>query len=282
MPEQQSRRGVTVSGNLDLSQPFETPSVRFGTKGLNLKVSADLVPSDEYRVLTNALHHASGEVTGRPGLIELNHTDDIHSVRRITEADGSDWTRIWGVGQSVGIGKTTITELEGDFFGRPFSLVPYRPPLSNESWMYVTDRNKGRKVALDGTILPISLTAPTAVITATASPKEITRIVDFGPEDGTDGAAWTKNAGFDYSEEPIETVIPAANDFGGFDGGAIEFVAQPGTAGTDNPVAEAEKGYYSFWGLPLTRNLSVVGTETASDEDLIHLWVKFSHPFLTA
>src|SRR5678816_4896663 len=51
---------------------------------------------------------------------------------------------------------------------------------------------------------------------------------------------------------------------------------------TTNAVYEAAKGYWSFWGLPRTLNLNVVGAQIASDEDLIHIWTKFSHPDLTA
>ncbi|HZI93228.1 MAG TPA: hypothetical protein VFE84_03220, partial [Patescibacteria group bacterium] len=279
MPEQGSRRGVPIT-SATFEAPFETPGVRFGLKGLDLKNASDITPPDAYRLLTNATHDVNGQITARPGLVDLTgHTDDIHSVRRLNDPDSATFTRIWGVGTSVGFGQAAITETEAGFSGQPLCLVPYRPPLSGEPWMFITDQNKGRKMRADGLTLPISLAAPTIAASPSVAAQEITRICDFGPEDASDGAAWTKNAGFDFSDPPNETAIPEAQDFGGRDGGEVHFLAQPSTT---NAVAEAGKGYWSYWGLPKTLNLNVVGAQIASDEDLIHIWTKFSHPDLTA
>lgn len=282
MPEQTSRRGVAVTAS-PFEQPFESPIFRYGVLGLNLKDSADALQPGQYRRLTNATHSADGELTARPGLTALTDViDDVHSVRRLNDPEDATWTRVWGIGTSIYVGQSgALTEIESGFSGDPLSLVPYRPPLSDESWMFLTDRLKGRKVRPDGLDLPISLAFPPTAPVVTVQPAQQTPICAFDSSDGSDAAAWTNNAGFDYSETPQATLIPVTTDGGGVSGFTVEFKAQPNAA-LGNPVFDAAKGYYSYWGLPKTLNLNLVGAVAAEDEDLIHLWVKFSHPDLTA
>ncbi len=283
MPEQSSKRGAQVTGNLQLDQPFESAPVRFGVKGLDLKSASDQVPPDAYRRLTNVLHDMNGQLVARPGLIDLTgHTDDIHSIRRLNDPDSNTFTRIWGVGTSLGVGQSSITEVDSGYSGSPLCLVPYRPPLSGEPWMFVTDRNRVRKVRADGLDLPIGLPAPGTAPSVAVAEKEITNIAQFDTSDTTDFAQWTNNAGFDYSDIPLPTVIPETQAHLSKDGDGVAFIAQPGVNNTADPVFQAAKGYFSFWGMPLIRDLTVVGSQPATDDDLIHLWVLFTHPDLTA
>jgi len=280
MPEQGSRRGVGITQS-NFEAPFDSPIFRYGVGGLNLRAAADALDPGQYRRLTNAFHAGNGELTARAGLTTLTDVgDDIHSVRRLNDPEDGTFTRVWGQGNALAIGQSgALTEVDTGYSTDPLTLVPYRPPLSDESWMFVGDRLRTRKVRPDGLDLPIGMTPPAAAPSVTVQAAQVTPICEFAAVDGTQASAWTNNAGFDYSEVPNPTAIPVTTDGGGIDGDTVEFKAQPSTS---NAVFAAAKGYYSYWGLPRTLNLNLVGSVAAEDDDLLHLWVKFSHPDLTA
>jgi hypothetical protein len=145
--------------------------------------------------------------------------------------------------------------------------------------MFIGDRTKNQKLSADGITLPIGMPPPVAAAAPSVLPQEKTQICQFDSSDASDAGAWTNNAGFDFSLIPNPTDLPVTTDAFGQDFNSVQFKANPSTS---NAVFQAAKGYYSFWGLPRTVDLSVVGSQTASDDDLLHLWVMFSHPDLTA
>ena len=69
--------------------------------------------------------------------------------------------------------------------GDPLTLVPHRPTLSSDPWMWVADRNKMVKVRADGLVLPIGLPAPTTPPVVTHGPHQKTNLAGCDTSDGS-------------------------------------------------------------------------------------------------
>ncbi len=277
MPEQQSGRGQPITA-APFESPFTTEIYPLGVGGLNLKDALDAIPVGQFARLTNMIHSNDRALTGRPGLTSLATVGtEHHSVRRLSDPQAGTYTRIWGVDQKLYRGQSgALTEIDAGYSGDPLYLLPHRPPLSGDPWMFVADRSRMRKVRADGLDLPIGLPAPAAALVTALAAEEITYIAKFDPnltpnpgvDDGTAGVNWTNNAGFDYSTPPLTTGVPTV--------AGSEFITNPGAA-----IEAAKLGYNSWWGLARILDLSVVGAQPASDDDILNFVTKFSHPDLT-
>jgi hypothetical protein len=289
MAEQISRRANNVT-SAGFDQPFETHIVRFGAGGLNLKDSLDAM--EGWSRMTNIWHEAENEVTARPGQDPIaTHTGDCHSVRLLRSASTSD-TRFWGVADQILRGHHGALAVAdaGPYSGDPVALVPHRPTLSGDSWMFIGDRARMRKISPTGLSVPIGLPAPTTpATTALASEHRgiIAMCSDTEP-DGTGAAAWVPQAGVDGEGTPVNTPDAAVGTEGPINtvtGSAIFLRVDPGA-----PV----KGYDAWWGCPAVRDLTqlhevsgdvVVGggtTTPANDNDICSILLKTSHPAFMA
>lgn len=272
MPEQVSRRGQGVT-SAPFESPFETAIYPFGQGGLNAKDALDAIPVGQFTRLTNMVHAADRALTGRPGLTSLATAGtEHHSVRRLNDPQAGTSTRIWGIDQKLYRGLSgALTEIDSGYSGDPLYLLPHRPPLSGDPWMFVADRARMRKVRADGLDLQIGLPAPGAAPTVALGVEQRTNIAAFDQTkwvDGTQVENWTPNAGFDRSDPPLTTGVPV--------GAGTQFITNPGAA-----IAQKQLGYNSSWGLAFPMNLSLVGARTATDDDIIHTFIKFTHPYLT-
>ncbi len=273
MPEQQSQRALPVTGS-NFEAPFETQISPYGIGGLNLKDALDAIPVGQFSRLTNVIANGDRQLEARPGLTSLATAGtEHHSVRRLNDPQAGTYTRLWGIDQKLYRGQSgALTEIDSGYSGDPLYLVPHRPPLSGDPWMFVADRSRMRKVRADGLDLSIGLPAPGAAPALALGTEQRTNIASFDQArwvDGTQVENWTPNAGFDGSDPPLVTGVPV--------GGGTEFITNPGAA-----VEQAKKGYNSSWGLAFPLNLSQVGARTATDDDLIHTFIKFTHAHLTA
>jgi hypothetical protein len=280
--EQISRRANRVTSAV-FDAPFETQIVRFGHHGLNLKDSLDAM--EGWSILTNIWHEHEGEATVRPGettFATLPAASTVHSIRKLRDPHAGTTTRLWGAGTSLSHGATGATSvIDTGFSGDPLALVPHRPPFSGAPWMFVGDRTKMVKVRADGLVLPIGLPIP-IVAAVTAIGTQYRRSICLGnATDSTAAIAWTGAAGGD--EQGNATDVPAvptdtASSPAGYD---LYFITNPGSIVTT---------YDSWWGAAITRDLTELdaitpltgepATVPASDDDIIHLWMKLSHPQL--
>lgn len=279
MPEQQSGRGQPITAST-FESPFQTEIFPFGAGGLNLKDALDAIPVGQLSRSTNVIHSEDRAVTARPGLTALATAGtEHHSVRRLNDPQAGTYTRLWGIDQKLYRGQSgALTEIDAGYSGDPLYLLPHRPPLSGDPWMFVADRSRMRKVRADGLDIPIGLPAPGSACGVALGTFEKTPIAAFDKhaangdvDDGTGGQYWTANAGFDYSDIPLATGVPLTFTDSG------TFITNPGAA-----VEAAGRGYYSFWSLPRVLDLSVTGTKVTTDDDLLHTIIKWSHPSLTA
>ncbi|HXJ65004.1 MAG TPA: hypothetical protein VNN79_14710, partial [Actinomycetota bacterium] len=275
MPEQASRRGEPQL-EASLTQPLATPIYPFGNGGLDLNSAIDKVKVGEFTRLSNAYYTIgeSQELTGRPGQTELATAGTTHhSILRVDDPLTGDFTRMWGVDTSLYLGKTgALASIDAGYSGNPLTLLPHRPPLSGEPWVFVGDSARIRKVRSDGLVTEIGLPAPSVAAMAALGPAQTTGIATFSTADGTGPTVWTPNAGTDFSSDPLPT-DPPPQPTAAFTGG----VRFSGFAG-NFLVYLGMTGWYQFFGLAMTRNLSKVGSRDATDDDLIHLKIMFDKP----
>lgn len=213
-----------------------------------------------------------------------------------------DGTRFVSVGFDITNSLPVLSMIESGFSGDPLSMVPERPPLSGDSWMYIGDRLKMRKVrAYDCLDLPIGLPIPPSIDQrfridefaktpdAVISSRDRTRFTSVGFDVTGDAgsnqtlltldterktvindfetAGWTNNAGTGAGAPT--NALDAAD----FKAGAnsVAFTTNIGAGGG-----------YNYWNKAAVRDLSVLdgGSLPASDDDIIHLWMKVDRPDL--
>lgn len=281
MPEQQGRRGVSITQQ-NFEAPFDTPTIRPGAKGLNLSALDAIDPSQSSRQTNVVFHRDAGLLRSRVGQTALATAGThLHSIRRVNSPRTGTFTRIWGADQKLYAGASgALTEIDSGYSGNPLTLVPYRPPLSPDSWMFVGDTLRARKVrASDGLDLPIGTVPPALAITSALATEQITPIALFTAVDGTD-TGWVGTPGFGYGPDAGKAAGPVTiTSFGPSIPGSFAGVAFAGDPGaTGHP---STNGYWFMAGRAISLNLSVVGAYPASDDDLIHLSMNLSHVDLT-
>ena len=294
MAEQTSRRANPVT-SAAFEAPFETHQVRFGVGGLNLKDALDAM--EGWSRMTNVWHEQEQEATARPGQTALasHGASPVHSVRRLRDPRTGTDTRVWGVGTALHRGLAgTTTAVDTGYSGDPLALVPHRPTLSGDPWMFVGDRLRMRKLRADGLCVPIGLPAPSAAPAVTPGTEYRTSIATHGATDGTAATAWTKVAGTMEPDEPdpeadpddpppppIPTDPPTVVDEFSIPGGTTPDIYVTVFPAGGGPSL---KSFDSWIGTAVTRDLSVLtpvgggATLPAGDDDLVHFWIKTSAP----
>lgn len=272
MPIQKSLMGTPIT-SAPFDSSFESHFTRFGLKGLNINDAIDAVEPNELTRMLNVTHRMDSSITARAGQTNIyggavgtNH----HSIKRLNSPDGNTYTRMIGVDTALYFGDTSLSLVESGFSGHPLSMLQYHPPLSSSSWMFVADTNKMRKIRNDGLSLPIGLPAPSTAATTALDTENKTTIAAFTSGDTTNAASWTGNAGYTYASPPVAIDGTELLEITDDDGEpAVHFGALLAT-----PTLS---GYYAFFGVPHTVDLSTVGSTTAQDDDYIHLKLNFSH-----
>lgn len=279
MPEQESRRGDAVT-KAPFTGPFENHPVRFGIGGLNLKDSLDVL--EGWARHTNLDHDNTGEVTARPGqTVAATAGTTHHTMRKLRDPQTGVDVRIWGIDTNLYYGATgALTLIDSGYSGDPLTLVPHRPPLSGDPWMFVADRNRMRKVRADGVDLPIGLPAPTVAVTSALGVEYRRTLATCSSVDGTDAANWVGVSGVDVHGHPTQ-VPTIVDDASPPDGSLNVYVVA--SAGPD-----VDSAFDSWVGVHITRDattlspLTGAGDIPADDNDIIHVWLKTSHPqFIT-
>ena len=271
MPEQHSQRGPVPATSSNFQTAFDNHLIRYGLKGLNLKDALDAL--DGWSRHTNLDHENSGQAVVRAGQTTLATAGTKHhSVRKLRNPLTGVATRIWGIDSSVYSGLSGgLASIDSGYSGDPLALVPHRPPLSGASWMFVGDRSRMRKIRADGATRPIGLAAPLSAPGVTLGPQHKTGICAGDTSDGTNASQWTMVAGSDANGNiPL---VPTISDDASPATGAIAIIVDPGAG---SPIGSNP---FDSWGaVPILRDLTNVGGVPASDDDVIHLWLKTSHP----
>jgi len=243
--------------------PFDTVILRLGQDGLNIKKSLDVLSLTEASRLVNVVPVLGGQLFTRPGQTSLaTAAGTHHSMARLNDPQAATFTRLFGVGTTLQRGQSgALNNIDTGYSGNPLTMIPFRPPLSGQSYMYIADSLRMSKVNRTDARLPIGLPKPTTPTTSIYD-TYLTMIASCSASDGTNAAAWTMTAGEDTSTPPVAADPPTASDDPS--GLAVVFTTHPGAAAT---------GYSSIMSLPKAVNLSLLagGTVTATDDDELHL-----------
>jgi hypothetical protein len=250
---------------------FITQLLQLGVGGVDLKRSVDLVSPMRLARMTNVARDEEGRLATRPGQRRLHWGAGsvVHSIARLQAAlAGGEFCRLVGIDSGLfrGVDAGPLTRLTSGFSGQPLSLVPGRPPLSGDSWMYVGDGAKMVKVrASDGLVLPIGLRAPATACVAVAG-SDNTAIVD-----PCDAAGWTNNAGTGTGGSPANATSSDAKK-GAY---SLAFTSAPGSA---------TGAYYNFWGkakspvIDASQLAGITGLVDTTDDDQFHAFLKIDKP----
>lgn len=291
---------------------FITEPVFPGLQGIDLKRAIDQVEATRLVRMTNLTRPKEGELTGRPGLTELFSLEvspnKIQSIKKLmipvnmgidgdydyfVLADGVLYASIDGAVPSL---------IEGDF-GDDVVFSVYHPANSGGSWLVLTSTSKSRKVQV-GTHLsmPLGLPKPDPFSTLRF------RIDEFSAEsDGSlgslDRARWTE-FGFSITGTTGSGAASVFTSYGPLNKTAIDTFestsgwtpnagtgAAPtlttdttdfkeGTAALKFTTAKgaATTRYYNHAIKVMNLDLSTVGGGPATDDDVIHIWLKTDRP----
>jgi hypothetical protein len=298
-----------------LSEPFLSQIYPAGAGGLDLKRALEEINPLKAARLTNLTQvREEGSLVARFGLTGFaNAGTNVHSIGRLnTPSVGTPtFTYVVGSDTSLYMGPLgPLSQVDTGFSGNPLTLAQYHPPISDDTWMYIADSTKMRKVrASDNLVLPIGLPPPpggdnrfridefkaapdgtvssvfrtqlTCIgfnITATTGGGQPGVLTKFGPVNKTtidqfsSNASWTNNAGTGGAPTNATDAanIPPTNSIGG---ASVKFTTAHGAAAG---------AYYNFWCKAEAMNLGVVGSVTSTDDDLIHMWFMCDNPAILA
>lgn len=268
MPVPQTSRGQAVTG-AEFTAAFETPIYPCGAGGLNLIDPVDNIPVGEWPRLTNVtwLPGGSRELTSRPGQTQVaSAAAPLHSIVRMNDPQVQGVTYLWGGGSGLYKGVSgALTLIESGFSGDPLTLLPHRPTNSGDPWTFVGDSAKMCKIRYDGLVTEIGLQAPAAAAVPTQGTQQITPVA-VGT---TTGDAWTAATGETFDAPPLP--VPP---------GMVTTDAQGVTLDIDPPssIQDTGNGYYTFFGMPKTLNLNMVGAVAASDDDIMQMSLLLGNP----
>lgn len=256
------------------SQPYLTQPFLLGVAGLDLRTDLEQINPNALSRMSNWNWGAEGELVARYGLGTVfaqpsNDPSAVHSIGRLDDPKTTTFTRIWGIGTKLYGGQSgTLSLIESGFSGAPFVMRPWRPALSGQTYMYLANGTKMRKVSLDLTSTEIGLAAPDDAVT-TEIATDLRKTIDL-MESASD---WTANNGGGSASVAADT----SNKKQG--AAAIKLTAAAGSA---------TEGFNCYFCKPLNLDLSSIDfttlvtqqgqTRVVDDEDNFHLWIRADKP----
>ena len=140
---------------------WKTEVKKFIASGVSTASSTDLTPDTKFRRLLNVRVRAGGEITSRPGLIEI--ASGLGSINKIKTFDaGRVILEGGGNLKLIDVGSGAVTDLGVGGFGGGFapSIVMWRPEGSGSRWAYVFGNGNAAKVQADGTTYGVGINPP--------------------------------------------------------------------------------------------------------------------------
>jgi hypothetical protein len=143
---------------------------KFSYSGMDIHHPPDKLPPGRCSFLSNLQQDTQNETLElRPALDLLATTNSgkaIHSLIRMNDSVPEAthaFSRFAGSGPNLYAGSgAALAQIDSGFSGNPLAMVPYRPPQSPESWLYVYDSLRQQRYKTDNTKQNIGIAAPTA------------------------------------------------------------------------------------------------------------------------
>lgn len=190
-------------------------SLKFVNEGFLFGIANDLNLKGKYLFLQNVRKDKEGVIESRPILdtaygFNPDPNDIPHTIKAILYQAANTNLRIVGVGTKLYTGNIpTLFLKDSGYSGKPFSVVDFRPEQSIETYLYIADENKLKKISANDILADIGITAPSKAATwKIGSPnRKIIDKIDTGS-----AAQWnniTGSAGVPTDELRVNTTIAA-------------------------------------------------------------------------
>lgn len=242
-----------------------------GVAGVDLRRDPEFLEPNVLARMTNVEWGGEGELISRPGLTELVDTGAgvgvaAHSAARLDDPQSGDFIRVWGAGTGLyyTVGdSSTPTLLESGFSGLPMIMQPWRPNISGQTYLYIADGAKMRKVSFSGGISPLALTKPAAAVRT-----ELATTLKIPIDDFDDSTTWTANNGGGTASVADSTTDKKQG------AAALQMTAA---------VGSATEGFNCYFGKAFDLDFSSYtttsgGSRDVGNEDNFHIWMHVDKP----
>ena len=257
-------------------QPYQQPITAIAAGGINLNKPLNQLTPAECARLTNAVPRQGGGVDTRPGLTPLvQGAANYHSVLRFNDPQSGGFTRFWGADTQLFRGQSGVPNaLAAGFSGNPLTMVSAQNQAASQSAVYVADSvNVLVKATITGPARAAGLPAPGAACATSILSILTTNICSFDTGDGTDAANWVATAGVDQSFPHLPALPAVLTDVPAQQGNGLGITTNPG---------QAVLAFNSIIGHVFTTPIDLTtlqgGSTAASDNDIIHFWMRVSDP----
>jgi hypothetical protein len=125
---------------------------KFRFRGIHLNSPVDSLPPGKVPFAMNIRSRVDGRIEARSGLVPTSSPMSAgpHSIRRLNNYLPGTPGSIHVIGAGTELFYATLpgsaTSADVGYSGNPLSLIPFRPEESSESWMYVFDSLRMRKI----------------------------------------------------------------------------------------------------------------------------------------
>lgn len=191
--------------------------LRMDCNGIDITAPLDRIPPGFFPYLQNVRVIDEGRIESRPGYIQFqtsaSASGGLHSIRRLNDEDFTlapqGYIYIAGDGSELVAGDILApwTVIDTGYYGVPLSLIPFRPDVSPQAWMYVYDHNKMAKVNPGKVVKPIG-TPPPGGIGETSADYGVPAWVQLDNGQSTAGWAASGSAGAPTLQDRLAVSAP--------------------------------------------------------------------------
>ena len=177
---------------------LQRASIPFVCRGVNVAQPADRLDTGYFPRLINVRRNVFGELESRLGTATLNTPAladaNVHSLRRLNNPipGAAVPNQLFvGAGTNLYSGDPNPTLIDAGYSGSPLSMIPFRPEQSPESWLYIADALRMRKVNSSSVVKNIGVAPPNVEPAAELSMPLYTVVDEFDS-----AAGWTGTGTF--------------------------------------------------------------------------------------
>lgn len=152
---------------------IKSESLKMISEGFILGIANDLAVKGHQNFLQNVRVFSEGVLESRPLLDDFLALDPAHlpnsvphSIKTIIDKSSSSINRIVGAGTQLFTGSgTPLLQKDTGYSGNPFFLVDFRPENAVETYLYLTEGQKFKKISVNNSLSDVGITPPSFPVT---------------------------------------------------------------------------------------------------------------------
>lgn len=159
---------------------FKRESKKFVCQGMQLTRPVDSLAEGKYAILRNVRAYLDGTIVPRPGITSssASFASPAHSIKRYYDRSSGTIDEIVGASDKLYMGNNPVA-IDTGYSTSPLSFVPYRPLNSSETYMYLSDINKMRKVDKGRNVFNVGIAPPNMPVGAVIGAPSYTVLESF-------------------------------------------------------------------------------------------------------